>query len=45
MKWIQFHDVPKSEEHKLKHFLKKSHRLVSLGLTKKKQKELGLNQG
>ncbi len=42
MKWIQFHDVPQSEEYKLKHFLKKSHQIVSLGLTKKKQKELGL---
>ncbi|MDH5409343.1 MAG: MmcQ/YjbR family DNA-binding protein, partial [Gammaproteobacteria bacterium] len=29
----------------LKYYLTESHRIVSLGLTKKKQKELGLNQG
>ena len=44
MKWIQQYDVPDSEDEELKYYLKESHRIVSLGLTKKKQKELGLNQ-
>ena len=43
MKWIQkYDDSGNSEE--LEYYLKESHRIVSLGLTKKKQKELGLNQ-
>ncbi|MBX2863791.1 MAG: MmcQ/YjbR family DNA-binding protein [Leptolyngbyaceae cyanobacterium MAG.088] len=42
MKWIQQYDTLEDEQ--LKEYLKESHRLVSLGLTKKKQKELGLNQ-
>jgi len=45
MKWIQQHDT--SDDSKiddLKDHLRESHRIVSLGLTKKKQKELGLNQ-
>lgn len=44
MKWIQQYDVSKAGDEELKYYLKESHRLVSLGLTKKKQKELGLNQ-
>lgn len=44
MKWIQLCDLTLTDEEKLIHLLKKSYRLVSLGLTKKKQKELGLNQ-
>ena len=40
MKWIQLFGV----DDELEELLKESHRLVSLGLTKKKQKELGLNQ-
>lgn len=44
MKWIQQYDAPKKGDKELKHYLKESHRIVSLGLTKKKQKELGLNQ-
>jgi len=44
LKWIQQYDAPKSEDDELKHYLRESHRIVSLGLTKKKQKELGLNQ-
>jgi len=44
MKWIQLCDLTLTDEEKLKHFIKKSYRIVSLGLTKKKQKELGLNQ-
>ncbi len=43
MKWIQKHGVSDMDD-ALMHFLKKSHHIVSLGLTKKKQKELGLNQ-
>jgi predicted DNA-binding protein (MmcQ/YjbR family) len=44
MKWIQQYDVPESEIEELKYYLTESHRIVSLGLTKKKQKELDLNQ-
>ena len=44
MKWIQLCDLTQTNEEKLIHFLKKSYRIVSLGLPKKKQKELGLNQ-
>lgn len=44
MKWIQLCDMALTDEDKLKHFLNKSYRIVSLGLSKKKQKELGLNQ-
>lgn len=43
MKWIQLYDAPDADED-LKHYIEESHRIVSLGLTKKKQKELGLNQ-
>ncbi|MDB6063178.1 MAG: hypothetical protein JWM78_3281 [Verrucomicrobiaceae bacterium] len=45
MKWIQQYDIPASADDQLKYYLKESHRIVSLGLTKKKQNELGLNQG
>lgn len=42
MKWIQqYHSTNKED---LLYYLKESYRLVSLGLTKTKQKELGLNQ-
>ena len=44
MKWIQQYDVPGNEDEELMYYLRESHRLVSSGLTKKKQKELGLNQ-
>jgi predicted DNA-binding protein (MmcQ/YjbR family) len=44
MKWIQQHDVRESDIEELKYYLRESHRIVSLGLTKKKQKELNLNQ-
>jgi predicted DNA-binding protein (MmcQ/YjbR family) len=44
MKWIQKYDVPGTEEDELLYYLRESYRIVSLGLTKKKQKELGLNQ-
>jgi len=45
MKWIQDYDVPGLGDEKLKEYLAESYRIVSLGLTKKLQKELGLNQG
>lgn len=44
MKWIQQHEGEGLEDDELIYYLKESHRIVSLGLTKKKQKELGLNQ-
>ncbi|KPH64095.1 hypothetical protein AMS58_08220 [Pseudoalteromonas porphyrae] len=42
MKWIQQFNNTNKED--LQYYLKESYRLVSLGLTKKRQKELGLNQ-
>ncbi len=44
MKWIQKDSDPDDPDDELKNYLRDSHRIVSLGLTKKKQKELGLNQ-
>jgi len=44
MKWIQKIDVAGKEDEELMYYLKESHRIVSLGLTRKKQRELGLNQ-
>lgn len=44
MKWIQQYNVSESGDEQLRYYLEESHRIVSLGLTKKKQKELGLNQ-
>jgi predicted DNA-binding protein (MmcQ/YjbR family) len=45
MKWIQQYDVPDTEDDdELLYYLSESHRIVSLGLTKKKKKELGINQ-
>ncbi len=44
MKWIQHYDAPGLDDEALRDYLRESHRLVSLGLTKKLQKELGLNQ-
>src|SRR5689334_18025332 len=35
LKWIQQYDAPVSEDEALKHYLKESHRIVSLGLSKK----------
>lgn len=43
MKWIQQYDAPKNTDEQLKYYLTESHRIVSLGLTKKLQRELGLN--
>lgn len=44
MKWIQQYQSAESDDEALQYYIKESHRLVSLGLTKKLQKELGLNQ-
>ena len=43
MSWIQHHEKPGLSDRELKDYLRQSHRLVSLGLSKKKQRELGLN--
>lgn len=45
LKWIQQYSATASEDEALKHYIEESHRIVSLGLSKKKQKELGLNLG
>ncbi len=42
MSWIQHFSEPGLPDDQLKQFLRGSHELVSLGLTKKKRKELGL---
>lgn len=44
MSWIQQYGEPGLSDEELKSHLRESYRLVSLGLTKKLQKELGLNQ-
>ena len=44
LKWIQQYDPSELQDEVLKDLITESHRLVSLGLSKKKQKELGLNQ-
>jgi len=44
MKWIQMFEDGTFSNDDLKLYLKESHRLASLNLTKKRQKELGLNQ-
>jgi len=44
MKWIQQYDMSGKRSDDLKYYIKESHRIVSLGLSKKKKKELGLNQ-
>ena len=44
MKWIQCFEPVSIGDDEIKSHLRESHRIVSLGLTKKLQKELGLNQ-
>ena len=44
MKWIQQYNCDSNEDEELEYYLSASYKLVSLGLTKKMQKELGLNQ-
>ena len=42
MKWIQHFAKPGLTDADLKDYLRESHRIVALGLSKKKQRELGL---
>jgi len=42
MKWIQHYDKPGLSDDELKEYLQTSHEIVSKGLSKKKQRELGL---
>ena len=44
MKWIQHYAEPSLSDDVLKDYLRQSHVIVSLGLSKKKQREFGLNQ-
>ena len=44
MKWIQHYEAPGLSDDALTDYLRESHRIVSLGLSKKRQRELGLNQ-
>jgi predicted DNA-binding protein (MmcQ/YjbR family) len=44
MKWIQRQDATGLDDAELKVYLRESHRIVSLGLSKKHQRALGLNQ-
>ncbi len=43
MKWIQHYASPGLSDDDLKEYLRFSHRIVSRGLSKKKQRELGLD--
>ncbi len=42
MKWIQQYETLDESIEDLKYYLKESHRIVASGLSKKKQRELGL---
>jgi len=42
MKWIQIYDTAELDDAEIKVYLKESYRLVAAGLSKKKQRELGL---
>ena len=44
MSWIQHYGQPGLSDNELKQYLQESHRLVAAGLSKKKQRELGLEQ-
>lgn len=43
MKWIQQTDTSGILDEELKYYLSESYRIVSLGLSKRKQQELGIN--
>jgi predicted DNA-binding protein (MmcQ/YjbR family) len=43
MKWIQHFARPGLSDEDLRHYFRRSHLIVSLGLAKKKRNELGLN--
>jgi len=42
LKWIQHYAAPGLSDEALQDYLRQSHRLVAAGLSKKKQRELGL---
>jgi predicted DNA-binding protein (MmcQ/YjbR family) len=42
LKWIQHYAKPGLSDRDLKRYLQESHRIVALGLAKKKRRELGL---
>ena len=44
MTWIQHYAEPGLSDDGLRDYLRQSHRIVSLGFSKKKQRELGLTQ-
>jgi len=44
MQWLQQYKCVDDNDEELRFYIEESHRLVSLKLTKKLQKELGLNQ-
>jgi predicted DNA-binding protein (MmcQ/YjbR family) len=44
MKWVQHHEKPGLDDDSLKAYITESHKLVSLGLSRKRQKELGIGQ-
>ena len=45
MKWLQkYKSTQDNNDEELRYYINESYRIVSLGLTKKLQKELGLNQ-
>jgi len=44
LKWIQHYAEPGLSDDGLRDYIRESHRIVSLRLSKKKQRELGLNQ-
>ena len=44
MKWIQHYGRPGLSDKDLRGYLKESHRLVALGLSKKRRRELGLSE-
>lgn len=43
MKWIQQYGASSELDEELRYYISESYRIVSLGLSKKKQRELGLN--
>jgi predicted DNA-binding protein (MmcQ/YjbR family) len=44
MKWIQHYAAPGLGDDELKDYIRQSYSIVSLGLTKKKRRELGLDE-
>ncbi len=42
MTWIQHYDAPGLDDEALRDYIRESHRIVASGLTKKRQRELGL---